>query len=109
LNSPTVDIYKAFAKSKNIVPEVVKLEKGDTVGCWLGEKNADTILIWFHGTRGPFYLCTFLLIASGGGYASMANNAHFILLWKVLQNATEKGKNLGIFVPQYGKHKIGFG
>lgn len=43
----TSETYGAFAKSKGIKTEIVEIE--DTVGCWTGNKNADIVVVWFHG------------------------------------------------------------
>jgi len=45
----TSEVYEAFAKSKGFSPQTVDIGDG-TIGCWIGDKHADTVLLWFHGT-----------------------------------------------------------
>lgn len=44
----TTDSYKSFAKLKGFEPKISDIRDGVS-GCWLGDRNARTILVWLHG------------------------------------------------------------
>jgi len=49
MNPSTVEAYDAYAKRKGFTPDKVTLKDG-TIGCWFGDKSAETVAVWFHGT-----------------------------------------------------------
>ena len=50
----SIDAYNAFVTKNGLKSEVVDLSD-NTRGAWLGDKTADTIILWLHGeeTLGP--------------------------------------------------------
>ncbi|KAK4935979.1 hypothetical protein LTR10_023066 [Elasticomyces elasticus] len=80
----TGELYGAFVKSKSLPhTDVVLADK--TSAYWLGDKAADKLLLFFHG----------------GGYVTAATDAHFQLLFDVVQQAQSRGKSLAVLVLEY--------
>ena len=47
--APPVDkVYADFAKEKGFKPETLVLSNG-TEAYWFGNKNAEKVVVWFHG------------------------------------------------------------
>jgi hypothetical protein len=46
---PTTKIYNGFTRKKQIRQFSVQLDD-DATGHWLGNENAENVLLWFHGT-----------------------------------------------------------
>jgi hypothetical protein len=44
----SIDAYNAFVAKNGLKAEVVDLSD-NTRGAWLGDKSADTIILWLHG------------------------------------------------------------
>ncbi|KAH7071863.1 alpha/beta hydrolase fold protein [Paraphoma chrysanthemicola] len=86
LQPSTLETYHVFASKKKFNPRVVKLhDADDTVGCWIGDKDAGTTILYFHG----------------GGYAAYANSAQLELLWNVMTEVKRRGGNVATLVLQY--------
>lgn len=49
LARPTADGYIAFANKSGFTPEVVSLAHG-AKSCWIGAKDARTVVYFLHGT-----------------------------------------------------------
>jgi len=47
-------IYERYSKSTGKVPESVQLGDG-ALGHWVGDKNADNVIIWYHGMYNSSY------------------------------------------------------
>ena len=50
MNPPSEDVYKAFAKEKGFKPESVTFGDVHAKAHWLGNKNAENLIIWFPGS-----------------------------------------------------------
>ncbi|KAI1443132.1 Alpha/Beta hydrolase protein [Annulohypoxylon stygium] len=83
-NPSTIEVYETFAKKQNFKPDTVELPDG-SLGCWIGDKNADTVLVWFHG----------------GGFAYMASMAHVDFLYEVVSKASRQSRSLAVFLLQH--------
>lgn len=46
-------IYNRYARSAKIVPDTVELAHG-AKGHWVGNKNAQNVIIWYHGKPYPY-------------------------------------------------------
>jgi hypothetical protein len=46
---PTNKIYDMFVKKARVLPQTVDLGHG-AQGHWVGDRNADNVLVWYHGT-----------------------------------------------------------
>ncbi|KAI1380453.1 Alpha/Beta hydrolase protein [Hypoxylon crocopeplum] len=77
----TVEAYEASAKARGFKPEIVEIGDG-TLGCWIGDNNAKTVLIWFHG----------------GGYALPASPGHMDFLSDLV---SKTGSGLAALVLAY--------
>ncbi|KAI1207991.1 Alpha/Beta hydrolase protein [Annulohypoxylon truncatum] len=84
INPSTTEAYETVAKRKRFRSDIVKLPDG-SLGCWVGDRNAETILVWFHG----------------GGFAYMASTAHVEFLLDVVAQASKHGLSLAVFLLQH--------
>ncbi|KAI1393092.1 Alpha/Beta hydrolase protein [Hypoxylon trugodes] len=84
INPSTTEAYEAFAKGQGLKPDIATLPDG-SLGCWIGDKNADTTLVWLHG----------------GGFAFMASKAHVEFLFQLVSRASRHGLKMAIFLLQY--------
>ena len=54
--APPVDkLYADFAKEKGFQPETLVLSNG-TKAYWINNKNAEKVVVWFHGVFTFFHL-----------------------------------------------------
>ncbi|RDW89867.1 putative 6-hexanolactone hydrolase [Aspergillus mulundensis] len=83
-NAPTVQAYEAYAKQKNLVPEIVPLKHG-AQGLWIGSKNAKNVVVYYHG----------------GGFALPAVPGHFSFLHDLLEELNRSGHDVAIFFLAY--------
>ena len=83
LNPSTESTYLDFAKKQGFQPDTDVLESGLKVH-WLGPKNADKIILYFHG----------------GGYVMSCSAGHYAWLFD-LQNELSKSQNVSVVVPAY--------
>ncbi|TVY13587.1 putative alpha/beta hydrolase [Lachnellula arida] len=49
LNKSTSETYQDFCKAISQEPKTVKLESGTTTAHWIGNKNADVVILFLHG------------------------------------------------------------
>ena len=55
------EMYPAYAKKQGFKPESITLSDG-TKAHWVGNKDAEKVVIWFHGLSFPFPLLRFLVV-----------------------------------------------
>ncbi|KAI1413040.1 Alpha/Beta hydrolase protein [Hypoxylon sp. FL1857] len=84
LNPTTSEAYRAFAKQKRFKPDVIEVADG-TLGFWMGNREAHTILVWFHG----------------GGYAFAAGQEYMDFLHSLVMKVQSENSELAVFVIQY--------
>ncbi|KAI1079800.1 Alpha/Beta hydrolase protein [Whalleya microplaca] len=84
INPSTVESYTAFVKKKGLGPNISKLPDG-SLGCWIGDKAADLIVLWFHG----------------GGFAYMAGQEYMKFLSSIVSEASAKNLSIAAFILQY--------
>ncbi|KAJ5167044.1 uncharacterized protein N7482_005825 [Penicillium canariense] len=84
LDPTTIQTYQAVMKQRGLQPEVVDLPHG-TEGCWLGNKNAKNVVVYYHG----------------GGFAMAAGASHFDFWLDLLQVVNDKGHDIAVFFPRY--------
>jgi hypothetical protein len=85
LNPSTLESYKAFAKQRGFEPKTTQMPDG-TTGCWLGDTDASTIMVWFHG----------------GGYAYSASKEYMDFLETMVAKTNGTETKLAVFIVQYG-------
>ncbi|KAH8659975.1 Alpha/Beta hydrolase protein [Xylariales sp. PMI_506] len=83
-DTPTSKAYICWSHKVGLAVDIVQV--GDTVGCWIGQRNADTVILYLHG----------------GAYARSGVGAHFQLLNNLINQARQKERRLSAFVLQYG-------
>ncbi|KAL2369627.1 hypothetical protein RJ035_002659 [Blastomyces gilchristii] len=81
---PTNKIYERYAKKANKPVQSVELPHG-VHGHWIGDKNAENVLIWYHG----------------GGFALPANMGYFRFFSRTIADMHRAGKALAVFCPTY--------
>ncbi|MCJ1237525.1 hypothetical protein MMC14_005511 [Varicellaria rhodocarpa] len=69
MNPPSEDVYKAFAKEKGFKPESVTFGDVHTKAHWLGNKNAENLILWF----------------PGGGYALPPTRGHYAFPYELVE------------------------
>ncbi|EPS25230.1 hypothetical protein PDE_00163 [Penicillium oxalicum 114-2] len=84
MNPTTPQTYHAVMKRRGLQPEVVNLPH-DTEGYWMGKKNAQNVIIYYHG----------------GGFALPAVASHFDFWLDLLQALNDNGHDLAVFFPRY--------
>ncbi|KAG0152704.1 hypothetical protein PDIDSM_2509 [Penicillium digitatum] len=77
---PSQEIYEQHSKKNGRLPESVELGDG-ALGHWVGDRNADNIIVWFHG----------------GGFGLPANISYFNFYTQLLRDLTASGKSVAVF------------
>ncbi|KXG51707.1 Alpha/beta hydrolase fold-3 [Penicillium griseofulvum] len=77
-------IYERYSKSTGKVPESVQLGDG-ALGHWVGDKNADNVIIWYHG----------------GGFGLPANMGYFKFYAQLVRDLKASGKSVAVFSLTY--------
>ena len=49
VSPPSHKIYEIYTKKTGALPQSVELGNG-ALGHWIGDRNAENVLIWYHGT-----------------------------------------------------------
>jgi len=84
LNKPTTETYNDLAKQSNFTPESITLPSGIQAH-WLGDKNAKTTFVYFHG----------------GGYVMPATIAHLQYLLALVNSLSSAGQSINCLVLAY--------
>ncbi|KAH8646110.1 Alpha/Beta hydrolase protein [Xylariales sp. PMI_506] len=79
----TSEAYKLVTQQRGFKPDIVPL--GDALGCWLGQRDADVVILYLHG----------------GAYTAPAMKGHFQFLYNLIDQAKSEGKSMSAFFPQY--------
>ncbi|KAI5305566.1 orotidine 5'-phosphate decarboxylase [Ascosphaera pollenicola] len=77
-------VYDSYMKRKGKKPDTVNLGE-NALGHWIGDKNAENILIFFHG----------------GGYALPATEGYFQFYTKLIEDMRKEGRSLCVFALTY--------
>ncbi|KAK3687384.1 Alpha/Beta hydrolase protein [Podospora appendiculata] len=83
----TTEAYEKVAKTlgSGFKPAGVKLADG-TLCCWVGDNNADTVIVWFHG----------------GGYVFSASEASIEMISHLVSQTSKVRKTtVAAFIPEY--------
>ncbi|KAF3013374.1 hypothetical protein E8E15_003913 [Penicillium rubens] len=81
---PSHKIYERHSKKTGRLPESVELGDG-ALGHWVGDRNADNVLVWFHG----------------GGFGLPANMGYFKFYAQLLRDLKASGKSVAVFSLTY--------
>lgn len=81
---PTNKIYEIYIKKTRQMSETVDLGHG-ALGHWVGDKNADNVLIWYHG----------------GGFSLPANLGYFNYFARLIDEMKGSNKSLAVFSLTY--------
>ncbi|KAJ5159267.1 Alpha/beta hydrolase fold-3 [Penicillium coprophilum] len=81
---PDLVIYEKYSKSTGAVPESVQLGDG-ALGHWVGDRNADNVIIWFHG----------------GGFGLPANMGYFKFYAQLVRDLKASDKSVAVFSLTY--------
>ncbi|KAJ5951505.1 Alpha/beta hydrolase fold-3 [Penicillium vulpinum] len=81
---PSHKIYEQHSKSTGALPESVQLGDG-ALGHWVGDRNADNVIIWFHG----------------GGFGLPANLGYFKFYAQLVRDLKASGKSVAVFSLTY--------
>jgi len=98
--------YLAWCKAKHLTPRTVNLTDIDTKAFWLGDADAENVVIYFHGGKSTQTEQTVLnpgtkWLLLSGGYAMPASDGHFVFLTSLLTKAGAAGKSVAVLVLQY--------
>ncbi|KAB8079671.1 Alpha/Beta hydrolase protein [Aspergillus leporis] len=77
---PTNKIYDQYVRKAKKVADTVDLGHG-ALGHWVGDRNADNVLIWYHG----------------GGFALPANLGYFHFFARLIADSARANKSLAVF------------
>ncbi|OOO07877.1 hypothetical protein OAory_01043770 [Aspergillus oryzae] len=81
---PTNKIYDQYVRKSRKVADTVDLGHG-ALGHWIGDRNADNVLIWYHG----------------GGFALPANLGYFSFFTRLIADSGRANKSLAVFSLTY--------
>ncbi|MCJ1254633.1 hypothetical protein MMC24_002448 [Lignoscripta atroalba] len=85
VTASTDEVYLALGKKKGFPPETITLPDGITKAHWIGSKNAERIVIWFHG----------------GGYCLPAGPGHYAYCHEIWNQLSRPGNEAAVLVLSY--------
>ncbi|MCJ1437904.1 hypothetical protein MMC27_007291 [Xylographa pallens] len=77
--------YLAWTKSHHVKPQSVSIPTHDTKAFWIGNPDAATTMLYFHG----------------GGWGMPGSSGHFSFASALISTAAASGKSLAVLVLQY--------
>ncbi|KAJ6089286.1 hypothetical protein N7467_004502 [Penicillium canescens] len=84
VSPPSHKIYEIYTKKTGALPQSVELGNG-ALGHWIGDRNADNVLVWYHG----------------GGFGLPASMGHFKFYAQLIADLKARGKSVAVFSLTY--------
>lgn len=96
-----ISAYKKWC-SKHKIPTNIAIISQYTKGYWLGDPQADYVMVYFHGTGDQPLLATFLLTRdTGGGFAFGGNDGHLLFWDAIIDRLAARSVSLGVLFVAY--------
>ncbi|KAJ5298055.1 hypothetical protein N7508_008304 [Penicillium antarcticum] len=84
VSPPSHKIYEIYTKKTGAPAQSVELGNG-ALGHWVGDRNADNVLVWYHG----------------GGFGLPASMGHFKFYAQLIADLKAQGKSVAVFSLTY--------
>ena len=100
MSLPTDIMYTRYARSAREMPQTVDFGHG-AKGHWIGDKNAQSVLIWYHGRDldQQNYIAPRYQTGPRGGFCLPANIGYFKFWADLTQSSCAGGEDLAIYSP----------